>query len=81
MKRAFESLKRLLFAVARSSALNWILFILILIGVTFNLYSTIVYKILVVLLSLEIVILNANTYKLEDLLAPKENELTQEEEY
>ena len=69
MKRKWELFKSLFLTYSRSSVINWIVFFLLIIGMIFNLYSITTYKIVSVLFMLEILIINANTYKIEDLMA------------
>ena len=69
MKRKWELFKSLFLTYSRSSVINWIVFFLLIIGMIFNLYSITTYKIISVLFMLEILIINANTYKIEDLIA------------
>ena len=72
MKRKIELFKRLFLTIARSSVINWIIALVLIVALVFNLFGLGFYKVLTVFLCLEVLFINANTYKLEDLIAPEE---------
>lgn len=78
MKRKIEAFKSLFLTYSRSSVLNWLMFLMLIIGIIFNLYSMTTYKILSVLFMLEILIINANTYKLEDIIVKTKDDSDQQ---
>lgn len=68
MKRVWEAIKRLFLVIARSSVLSWLMCLLLVIGIGFDLFGMTFYKIICVILSLEVLIINANTYDIGELM-------------
>lgn len=68
MKRIWEAIIRLFLVIARSSVLSWIMLLLLIIGIGFGFFSLIFYKIICIILALEVVVINANTYDAEELM-------------
>ena len=77
MKRKIEKFKELFLTIARSSVINWIIFLVLIIGLVFNLFGRGFYRMLSLFFALEVMFINANTYKLEDILQPADNETNQ----
>lgn len=77
MKRKIEKFKGLFLTIARSSVINWIIFLVLIIGLVFNLFGRGFYRMLSLFFALEVMFINANTYKLEDILQPADNETNQ----
>ena len=68
MRRIWEAIIRLFLVIARSSVLSWIMLLLLVIGIGFDAFGLIFYKIICIILALEVVIINANTYDAEELM-------------
>ena len=77
MKRKIEKFKGLFLTIARSSVINWIIFLVLIVGLVFNLFGGGFYKTLSLFFALEVMFINANTYKLEDILKPADEETNQ----
>lgn len=77
MKRKIEKFKGLFLTIARSSVINWIIFLVLIVGLVFNLFGGGFYKTLSLFFALEVMFINANTYKLEDILKPADDETNQ----
>lgn len=60
MKKKINLLKKLFLRVAQSSAINWFVLLLLIMGTVFNWYGLLVYKILCFIFILEILFLDAN---------------------
>lgn len=77
MKRKIEKFKELFLTIARSSVINWIIALVLTSNLIFGLFGLDFYRALSVFLCLEILFINANTYKLEDILQPVDKETNQ----
>lgn len=60
MKRKLRAFKHLFLTIARSSAINWIIFLTMIAGVVFNLFGLTFYKFMVIFLCLEVLFVDAN---------------------
>lgn len=62
MIRKIEKLKELFLTISKSNLINWIAFFITILGIVFNVIPIIGYKILVIIIFLEILMLNANKF-------------------
>lgn len=62
MKRKIEKLKELFLIISKSNLINWIAFFVTILGVVFNVIPMTGYKILVIYIFLEVLMLNANKF-------------------
>ena len=64
MRRKIEKLKELFLTISKSNLINWIAFFVTILGVAFNVIPITGYKILVIFIFLEVLMLNANKFDL-----------------
>lgn len=64
MKKKIEMLKSLFLAISRSSVINWAILLVLIIGLIFDLFGLLFYKTIALFVCLEVMFLNANTYKI-----------------
>lgn len=62
MIRKIEKLKELFLTISKSNLINWIAFFITILGIVFNVIPIIGYKILVIIIFLEVLMLNANKF-------------------
>lgn len=64
MRRKIEKFKELFLTIARSSVINWTIFLIMIVGIVFNLFNGGFYKTVGLFVCLEVMFINANTYKI-----------------
>lgn len=64
MRRKIRRLKKLFLTIAESSLINWIIFFAIIVGIVFNIIPVTGYKIMLIIVCLEVLILDANKFYL-----------------
>ena len=73
MKRKIEKFKALFLTISRSSTINWIIFLVLAVGILFNLFGGAFYKTVGMFVCLEVLFINANTYKIRFVEDEEEN--------
>ena len=78
MKRKIRMLKKLFLTISASSVLNWIMLLVGIIGMIVG-FSSVFYKVMFVVLSLEVLFLDANYFEYYHPTRAVEQEVTEEE--